>query len=107
MSMMDTTHRSDYAAPKPDRPDMPTGYGIAQIEKGLLSWEWVTAQLENSRNYWICSTRPNGRPHAAPVWGVWFEGALYFSSDRRSRKARNLAAKPEVVAHLESGDDTV
>jgi len=42
-----------------------------------------------------------------PVWGVWIDGVLYFSSDAGSRKARNLAANPEVVAHLESGDDCV
>jgi hypothetical protein len=29
-----------------------------------------------------------------PVWGVWLEGRLWFSSGRRSRKARNLEADP-------------
>jgi hypothetical protein len=27
-----------------------------------------------------------------PVWGVWWDDALWFSSGLRSRKARNLAA---------------
>jgi hypothetical protein len=27
-----------------------------------------------------------------PVWGVWLDGGLWFSSGLRSRKARNLAA---------------
>ena len=72
-----------------------------------MAWEWVDGQMAKSRNYWICSTRPDGKPHAAPVWGVWVNGVLYFSSDAESRKARNLAANPEVVVHLESGDDAV
>ena len=42
-----------------------------------------------------------------PVWGVWVEDRLCFGTDRASRKARNLAATPAVVTHLESGDDVV
>jgi general stress protein 26 len=41
------------------------------------------------------------------VWGVWVDDALYFSTDPRSRKARNIAANPEVVVHLESGADVL
>ncbi len=82
-------------------------YGIAGGDEGLMSWDWVDAQMTKSRNYWIGTTRPDGRPHAAPVWGVWFEGALYFSSGEESRKARNFAQQPEIVAHLESGDNVV
>ena len=63
--------------------------------------------MEASRNYWIGATRPDGRPHAAPVWGVSFDGAFFFGTDPNSRKARNLRANPEVVVHLESGDDCV
>jgi hypothetical protein len=42
-----------------------------------------------------------------PVWGVWLDGTLFFSTDPHSRKGRNLAANPEAVIHLESGDDVV
>lgn len=82
-------------------------YGIVAADAGLLAWDWVDEQLTRSRNYWICSTRPDGRPHAAPVWGVWHEGALYFSTDPGARKARNIERQPEIVVHLESGDDSV
>lgn len=82
-------------------------YGIAKGETGLIEWEWVDQQMAKSRNYWISTTRPDGRPHAAPVWGIWHEGTLYFGSGEGSRKARNFAHQPEIVVHLESGDDTV
>jgi nitroimidazol reductase NimA-like FMN-containing flavoprotein (pyridoxamine 5'-phosphate oxidase superfamily) len=82
-------------------------YGIAKEDKGLLEWEWVDAQMAKSRNYWIVTTRPDGRPHAAPVWGIWYEGAFYFSTDPGAQKARNFEHQPEIVVHLESGDDTV
>ncbi len=59
------------------------------------------------RNYWVCTTRADGRPHAMPVWGLWLDDAVLFSTDPESVKARNLAARPDVVVHLESGDDVV
>ena len=46
-------------------------------------------------------------PHAAPVWGVVTEGTLYFYSQRNTVKARNLAADPRAVVHLESGEDVL
>lgn len=89
------------------RPSMAKGYGIASNESGLLDWSWVEAQMIKSRNYWIGSTRPDGRPHVTPVWGVWLDGALYFGSDVHARRSRNLAANPNVAVHLESGDEVV
>ncbi|MFN8530276.1 MAG: pyridoxamine 5'-phosphate oxidase family protein [Anaerolineae bacterium] len=93
--------------PQRMRPNMAAGYGISKADEGLMEWSWADEQLKQSKNYWICSTRPDGRPHAAPVWGAWHDGALYFGSDRQAVKARNLAANPQVVMHLESGDDVV
>jgi hypothetical protein len=90
-----------------DRPEMPTGYGIATTAEGQLPWEWARERLAGSRNYWVCTTRGDGRPHAIPVWGLWLEGAVVFSTDPESVKGRNLAARPEIVIHLESGDEAV
>jgi PPOX class probable F420-dependent enzyme len=72
-----------------------------------LSWLEVAARLAAARNYWLCTTMPSGAPHAAPVWGVVAGRTLYFYSERRTVKARNLAADPRIVVHLESGDDVV
>ena len=40
-----------------------------------------------------------------PVWGLWLDGAVWFSTDPTSLKGRNLEARPDVVIHLESGDE--
>ena len=72
-----------------------------------LSWPEVAARLAVARNYWLSTTAPSGAPHAAPVWGVVTGGTLYLYSERSTVKARNLAADPRVVVHLESGDDVV
>lgn len=94
------------ATPLPERPHMPD-YGITTDAAGLMSWDWANQRLAAARNYWICTTRPDGAPHAAPVWGVWVDGMLAFGCARSSRKARNLAADPRVTVHLESGDEVV
>jgi hypothetical protein len=56
--------------PKASRPYMP-GYGIldAKSGSGLLPWSVAVERLTEARNYWIATTRPDGRPHAMPVWG--------------------------------------
>lgn len=48
-----------------------------------------------------------GRPARDPVWGVVTNRTLYLYSERRTVKARNLAADPRVVVHLESTEDVV
>jgi len=88
------------------RPQAPPLYGFKKPEK-YLPWSHAEERLSESRNYWICTTRPDGRAHSIPVWGIWVEGAFYFGTDRSSCKARNLARNPAVSMHLESGDDVV
>jgi hypothetical protein len=81
--------------PEADRPFMP-GYGTLGPDEGggLLPWSWAEERLISSHDYWVSSRWPDGRPHLMPVWGVWHEGALWFSSSVGSRKAKNLAADP-------------
>jgi hypothetical protein len=93
--------------PRATRPRFAAGYGIHEGEEGLLPWSWATERLRESRNYWISSTRPDGRPHAMPVWGAWVGDAVVFGTARESAKARNLHARTDVVVHLESGDEAV
>ena len=74
---------------------------------GLLPWSWAEERLTSSRNYWVTSLWPDGRPHSMPVWAVWDGEALWFSSGRRSRKALNLAADPRCVITTEDANDPV
>ena len=71
----------------------------------MLPWSWAVERLERARNYWISTTREDGRPHAMPVWGVVHQGSLWFGSG--GVKAENLARTGRLVAHTESGDDVV
>lgn len=87
------------------RPTFPPGY--VENARALLPWSHVEQRLADAQNYWLCTVRPNGRPHAVPKWGVWLDGKVYFDGSPETRHARNLAANPYVVLHLESGSDVV
>jgi PPOX class probable F420-dependent enzyme len=73
----------------------------------MLPWSWAVERLEASRSYWIATTRDDGSPHAAPVWGLWLADGLWFSTSPQSRKGRNLVRDPRATVHLESGDEVV
>jgi hypothetical protein len=85
------------------------GYGIldADAGRGLLPWSWAAERITNSHNYWIATTRPDGRPHVMPVWGVWLEDGFYFSTGKNTRKAQNLAADPRCVVCAECADEAI
>ena len=98
----------DRRVPIGGRPDVPSDYGLASASEGeILPWSWAEERLTASRNYWVVTVRPDGRPHAMPVWGAWVDGAFNFGTGSDSRKGRNLSANPRAVVHLESGDEVV
>ena len=105
--MTEMATRLEERDPHRGRPGFAKGYGVNLDEEGMLSLDWAREQLEKSRNYWVATTRPDGRPHASPVWGIWLDDSVMFGTSRVSRKGRNLADNPEVVVHVESGDDVV
>lgn len=82
--------------PVGERPVM-RGYGLAETDEGLLPWSWALERLTRSHDYWCATTWPDGRPHVMPVWGVWRDGGLWFSSAPTSRKARNVERDPRCV----------
>jgi general stress protein 26 len=95
--------------PEASRPRFHASYGIWAADQGagLLAWAWATERLERAHNYWLATASSEGRPHAAPIWGLWLDEVFYFSTARDSRKGRNLAGNPLAVVHLESGDEVV
>jgi pyridoxine/pyridoxamine 5'-phosphate oxidase len=89
------------------RPSFGPDYGISEDDEGMLEWDWAEERLVASRSYWIVTSGEDGAPAAAPVWGVWIEGAVYFGTNPRSQKGRNIARDPRTVIHVESGDEVV
>jgi general stress protein 26 len=85
------------------------GYGLLGADQGtgVMPWSWAEKRLVASRNYWVVSLWPDGRPHAMPVWGLWHEECFWFSSSKGSRKARNLTADPRCVVSTEDAMEPV
>lgn len=94
--------------PQASRPHMPE-YGLLPEDqgRGLLPWSWAEERLVRSRNYWIATTRPDGRPHLTAIWGVWWRDALWFSTAPHARKVLNLAHNPSCAVSAESGAEAV
>lgn len=78
------------SSPHITRPHFPPGYD--EHARALLSWSYVEQRLTHAINYWLCTVRPDGRPHAVPKWAVW-----QADGSPATRHARNIATHPHVV----------
>jgi general stress protein 26 len=92
--------------PRTERPNIP-GYGISKSKAGMLPWKWAEEKLASSREYWIITVRPDGRPHAMIIWGLWFEGAFWFGTGAKTKKARNLAGNPNCIIGTQNAAEAV
>lgn len=94
--------------PKASRPLWPDALQNPSGETtGLKPWQWALERLEKSHNYWIATSRPDGRPHLMLVWGIWWQDVFWFSTGPRTRKAKNIVADPHVVIGTEKADEAV
>jgi nitroimidazol reductase NimA-like FMN-containing flavoprotein (pyridoxamine 5'-phosphate oxidase superfamily) len=73
----------------------------------FIPWRTVDLQLQATRSIWISTTRPDGRPHAVPVWYVWDGANVDFITRCDLQQARNLAHQRWVAVHAGDGDDAI
>lgn len=90
-----------------DRPEVPDGYGVPEDDAGVLEWSAVEARLKQALHYWMATTRPDGRPHVIPRWGVWMDGRFWYDGAPDTLHVRNLTDNPSCVLHLEDGREAV
>jgi general stress protein 26 len=67
-------------------------------------WEETERALRAAELYWITTVRADGRPHVTPLIGIWFEGAMHFTTGLEEQKARNLEHNAHVA--LTTGTNT-
>ena len=76
--------------------------------EAVTPWAEAQKRLAEVEKYWQATVRPDGRPHLIPHFAVWLEGALYFTANNDTRKARNLAQNPRcVIAGAAEGLDLI
>src|SRR5437879_7865684 len=95
--------------PVAGRPYWPDAMGTAAAgnAEGLKPWSWAEERLATSHNYWIATTRADGAAHLMVVWGIWWEGAFWFTTGPRTRKAKNLALQAYCAIGTEKAEEAV
>jgi nitroimidazol reductase NimA-like FMN-containing flavoprotein (pyridoxamine 5'-phosphate oxidase superfamily) len=63
----------------------------------VTTWAEAARRFADAVTFWLATVRADRSPHLIPVWAVWVDGALYFSTSASSRKGRNLACDPRCV----------
>lgn len=94
-------------APTASRLKLPAGYEIPPENAPIVPWSRARKRLEQAETYWLATVGATSRPHVVSLWGVWVEDALYFDGRSSARWARNVAANPAAVIHLDDGNDVV
>ncbi|MDG6990042.1 MAG: pyridoxamine 5'-phosphate oxidase family protein [Nitrososphaerota archaeon] len=93
--------------PRRVRPEFPEEWHVPHDPKLWITWAAAKEKLIGEKVYWVSTSSRDGKPHAAPVWGIWRGSAFYFETDPNSVKGKNLAANPRIVVHIQNGLDTV
>ena len=60
-------------------------------------WDDMERLLVDAQLYWMITVRVDGRPHAVPLVGVWYEGAFAFCTGAEEQKSHNLEGNPQVA----------
>ena len=87
--------------PRARRPRIPSAYGVAVDEKGLLAWEDVAAALAAASRYWIATASRKAEPHLVQQSALWLDDALYFGGDATTLWARHLTRQPRIAVSVE------
>lgn len=109
------------APPHRDRPVVPDGYGLPDDDTDLQDWSMAELKLAQADTVWLATTRPDGRPHVVPRWGVWLDNQFFYDGAPTTRHVRNLVAqgapgdrsptadqpRGAMTLHSESGTDVV
>ena len=68
-------------------------------DSNAVATEWTETRriLETAQIFWICTVRPNGRPHVTPLVAVWLDGAIHFCTGATEQKAINVNRNPHVI----------
>ena len=97
----------EIAVPRRVRPKLPDGSHAPDDPRRWITWAHASKRLREEQVYWVCTVRQNGRPHAAPVAGIWRKNGFYFETEPDSVKGRNLSHNPSIVVHVQNGNDVV
>lgn len=65
----------------------------------------IRDRMERERILWMATTRPDGRPHVAPIWFVWHEDRAYVMTG--GVKLENVQRNGRAALNTEDGSSVV
>ena len=65
----------------------------------------VLDRLATDQIGWLTTVRPDGSPHAVPVWFLWHGGRLLVMSEPRTAKVTNVRRGSPALLHLHTRED--
>ena len=68
-----------------------------------LEREELEEFLENSHTMILSTLRKSGEPFMTPLWYVYMDGAIYFSTPAHSAKVEHIKRDPRVCCLVEEG----
>lgn len=93
--------------PPPQPARKVNGYKMPESPAGLLNWDFVDEQMNSARFFWLATSDSHGRPHVAPVWGIWFNRLLHFEGGPDAKWVRNAQRSGEIAVHLPNAEQVV
>lgn len=57
----------------------------------------ITELLKREKFAYIATTKPDGSPHIAPIWFVYYERKIYFETDKTTVKFKNIRKKNKIA----------
>ncbi len=82
----------------------------------LVDWERITRRLQagitqapgtegpGRHTCWLTTINPDGSPHVTGVGALWEDGAFWFETGRRTRKATNLTRDPRCALSVSTAE---
>jgi hypothetical protein len=65
-------------------------HGYSEPGAEPIPWSVGLERVAAADTLWLCTVRPDGRPHVTPLVAVWHGDAIWFSTGPQERKAQNL-----------------
>ena len=82
----------------------------------LIDWGRVEARLDqglsqapetggpNRHTCWLATINHDGSPHVTGIGALWVDGAFWFETGERTRKAGNIARDPRCTLSVATGE---
>ena len=77
-----------------------------QVEAGLRSAVSQAPETGGPDRHtcWLTTIDPDGKPHVTPVGALWVDGAFWFQTGERTRKAKNIVRDPRCSLSVATHD---